>query len=183
MRERLRAVSLRMPGAVACWSATLPERSIHSLDKPYPRAAFVFREVCGIVLARPAKVGLGESVLGEVAYLSGEDVGNRSMGMLGGHFRDIPTKLGLGHGNEGVAKEIFDLGFGYWTGANISGAENIPVPESVNQRLLFSSLVPGVVGIQQSGHLEIVGMKNGGQVHNLASGVRGEQSDLIVEVG
>ena len=68
------------------------------------------------MFARPAKVSLGELVLGEVAYLSGEDVGNRPLGLFGGYFRDIPAKFRLGHGNESIAKEIFDFGFGVMVG-------------------------------------------------------------------
>ena len=101
----------------------------------------------------------------------------------GGHFRDIPAKLGLRHGNESVAKEILNLGFGDRARANITGSENTFVPQSVDQYLLFGSLVSGVVGIQQGGHLEIVGMKDGGEVHNLACGLRREQGDLLIEVG
>ena len=89
----------------------------------------------------------------------------------------------LRHGNESVAKEILNLGFGDRARANITGSENTFVPQSVDQYLLFGSLVSGVVGIQQGGHLEIVGMKDGGEVHNLACGLRREQGDLLIEVG
>ena len=87
------------------------------------------------MLARPSKVGLGESILGEVAYLRGEDIGDRSLGLLGGYFRDIPLKLGFGYGKESVPKEIFDLGFGDRTRVDINGAENVLVPESVDKCL------------------------------------------------
>ena len=51
-----------------------PERLSHSIDEFAPRNTLVFCEVSGAVLARPAKVGLGEPVFREIVYLRREDV-------------------------------------------------------------------------------------------------------------
>ena len=99
------------------------------------------------MIAGPAKKGLGKSVLGEAAYLSREYIDNRSVGLLARNLFDIPIKFRLGNTDKCVAKEIFNFRFVDSPGTKITCPKNIPVPESVDQCLLFGSLVSGIIGV------------------------------------
>ena len=118
----------------------------------------------------PAKEGFGETVLREspLADLLGEDVNNGPCWLLTGNLFDVPTQVGLRHIDKRVPEEVLNLWALDISCVGICCTEDVLVSQGVDQRINFGGSVTSRVRVQQGCYLEIVRVKNSGEVDYLA---------------
>ena len=149
----------------------LSQGFVDGLNEFPPLSLLHVSKICCLMFSCPAEEGFGEAVFREgiLADLLCEDVNNGPCCLLTGYLFNVPTEIGLRHINKRVPKEVLDLWVLDGSLVRVCGSEDAFVAQCVDQRIDFGSSFTSRVGIQQGCHLEIVRVKNGGEVDHLAS--------------